>query len=385
MIQSLVALPDIRFEVATSKHHIAFSISVHTQEPTILSGILKSETDHLASRLRKQYVFVVTVSSFRANEIKRLENLPCESAVTDREDFTSQSEPDTSESGSGGIRTEQGEPNKAIASADPSKAIESGSKSVPISDGLGQKRRRTGGEPAKESSIDSTDKSPSDPEAQIVNYVVNAIQDGSNYLLQHQSTVNKMFLPTAGWSKPDVTRFSAEELYRAYGKGVEKAHLYSRYSMLTECLFAVVITLPNGRLWSEQKWGEKEEKNENERRRFRARVGAFIIDLVNNLAATLSKPRDKPEIAYFICFALMGEDASQPMMSNSLIQSIASDDFCFGGRTMKRVTNDNRKNIVHKTMAKLHEDVFSGIGEWRNLDFAYLFDPADLVRARDLE
>ena len=52
---------------------------------------------------------------------------------------------------------------------------------------------------------------------------------------------------------------------------------------------------------------------------------------------------------------------------------------------MKRVTNDNRENVVHKIMVWLREDALHIIGKWRNLGFAHLFDPAGLVLARDLE
>ena len=206
------------------------------------------------------------------------------------------------------MESEQCEQTKGIGPADPSKAIASASNTASESDSLGRKRRREDGDEGEqdgESSIDPTEQLPPDPDAQIVNYVVSAIQDGSDYLLQHQSTIDKEF-SQAGWFKLDVSRLSAEQLYLAHGQNVEKAHLFSRYSMLVECLFAVVITLPNGRLWGERKEG----RSENERRRFRSRVGAFIINLVNDLAATLSEPGDKPEIAYCICFALIGEDAS---------------------------------------------------------------------------
>ena len=217
-----------------------------------------------------------------------------------------------SKEGSGGIEPEQSEQNHGIALADPSKSIESESNSASGAGSLGRKRPREEGEEDGEPSNNSAKKPPpSDPEAnanQIANYVVSAIRDGSNYLLQNRSAINTAFSQAGEWVKPDGSRFTTEELYHKHGESAKKTPLFSRKSTLTQCLLAVATTKPNGRLWD----GRHEERYEKEKRQSRAKAGSFIIELVNDLAAKLSKPgvSDKPEIAYFICFTLMGEEES---------------------------------------------------------------------------
>ena len=248
----------------------------------------------------------------QANEITRLENLPFGLDVSSQQKYTSQSGPNARTKGSGGIEPEQCEQNHGIALADPSEGIESESNSASGSESLGRKRPREEGEQDGRSTKNSAKKPPPlDPEAnanQIVNYVVSAIRDGSNYLIENRSAINTAFLQAEEWVKPDGNRFTAEQLYHKHGDSAKKTHLFSRKSTLTQCLLAVATTKPSGRLCD----GRQEERYEKELRQSRAKAGSFIIELVNDLAAKLSKPgiSYNPEIAYFICLTLMGEEES---------------------------------------------------------------------------
>ena len=49
---------------------------------------------------------------------------------------------------------------------------------------------------------------------------------------------------------------------------------------------------------------------------------------------------------------------------------------------MKLLTKISRHIAVPKITTRLRNEV---VAEWRSLGFAYLFDPASLVQARDLE
>ena len=236
--------------------------------------------------------------------------------VTKQHTSTSQNASSISEEGYGGVDTEQCQQYPDNGFAHPSEPVQSVNNRA--SGSRNASRERQGetdddGDQVQDSSVDSTEipplpppppspPPPPDPETALINYVVNAIRDGSKYLIQQQYAISKAF-SAERWAEPDWNRFSAVELYDIHGESAEKTLLYSRKSALTQCLLAVAITWPTGRL---RGWNN-EDKSKKRLRQFRARAGTFMIELVNALAAALSAQGDKAEIAYFICFTLMGE------------------------------------------------------------------------------